>query len=41
VLYAHSQFLRSLARFDFPNRVVRQWARRTLSMLDCSYSTRH
>jgi len=39
VLYAHPQFLCSLARFDLANRGVP--ASRTLSMLDCSYSTRH
>jgi len=33
--------LRSLARFDFANRGVRQPVRLTLSMRDCSYSTRH
>jgi len=34
---AHSQFLCSLARFDLANRQ----SSRTLSMIDCSYSTRH
>jgi len=43
-LYAHSQFWCSLARFDLANRGVAvcvSQTSRTLSMLDCSYSTRH
>ena len=37
VLYTHSQFLCTLARFDLANRGVRQPVQRTLSMLDCLY----
>ena len=41
VLYSHSQFLCSLARFDLAIRGAVRQSSRTLSMLDCSYSTRH
>jgi len=43
VLYAHSQFFSSLARFDLANRGVRHCVNlscRTLT-LGCSYLTRH
>jgi len=43
MLYAHSQFLSSLAKFDLANWGVRQPVKphTFLCLLDCSYSTRH
>jgi len=43
MLYAHSQFLSSSAKFDLANWGVRQPVKphTFLCLLDCSYSTRH